>query len=59
LEVPWERARTELSLAQAYVASGNGTKAAPAARAALETFSALVAPVEIERAAALVAQASE
>jgi class 3 adenylate cyclase len=59
LEVPWERARTELSLAEAYVANGNGAEAATAARAALETFSALGAPAEIERAAALVAEAGE
>ncbi|MDQ2933838.1 MAG: hypothetical protein M3R49_02460, partial [Chloroflexota bacterium] len=59
LEVPWERARTELSLAQAYLAAGSGTKAATTVRAALETFSALGAQVEIEHAAALRAQASE
>ena len=57
LEVPWERARTEVSLAGAYLLSGNRTLAATAARAALETFRALGAPIEIEHAAALVAQA--
>jgi len=59
LEVPWERARTELSLAQAYLAAGRGAEAAKLAQAALETFTALSAPVELERAAALIAQASE
>ena len=63
LEVPWERARTELSLTRAFLAAGRETaataKAATAAKAAFETFSALGAPVEIEHATALVAQASE
>jgi class 3 adenylate cyclase len=58
LEVPWERARTELSLAQAYLAEGDGPGAATAARSALETFGGLDAPVETEDAAALVARAS-
>jgi hypothetical protein len=56
LEVPWERARTELSLAQAYLAADRGTEAAAAA---LETFTALRAAVETERATALAIQARE
>ncbi|MEO8230202.1 MAG: hypothetical protein ABI628_10640 [Chloroflexota bacterium] len=59
LEVPWERARTELWLGEAYLAAGDPAEAATAARSALETFRALGAQVEVERAAALVAQASE
>jgi class 3 adenylate cyclase len=59
LEVPWERARTELSLARAYLAAGRGTEAATVVGAALETFSALGAQVEIEHATALVAQVGE
>jgi len=58
LEAPWERARTELSLAEAYLA-GRGTDAAQAAQAALGTFSTLRAPVEAGRATAIAAQASE
>lgn len=59
LEVPWERARTELSLAHAYLASGRGAEAAKTAQAALETFMALRASVEIEQATTLATQASE
>ena len=59
LEVPWERARTELSLAEAYLGAGSRTEAATAARAALETFTALGAPVEIEQATALLARATD
>jgi len=59
LEAPWERARTELSLAQAYLASGRGAEVAKTAQAALETFTALRAPVEIEQATTLATQASE
>ncbi len=59
LEASWERARTELSLGQAYLALGREAGAANAAKAALETFTALRAPVEIERAAALVSQVGE
>lgn len=59
LEVPWERARTDLSLARAYSAVGSGAEAAAAARSAAATFTALRAPVEIEDAAAMIAQAGE
>ena len=59
LEVPWERARTELSLAEAYLGAGSGTEAATAAQAALETFTVLGAPIEIKQAAALLARATE
>jgi len=59
LEAPWERARTELSLAQAYVAAARGAEAAPAAQAALKTFTALHAAVETERATALATPAKE
>ncbi len=59
LEVPWERARTELALAQAYAAAGRGTEAAATARSALATFSSLRAPAEIEQSAAMVARTDE
>ncbi|MEO6058451.1 MAG: hypothetical protein ABIQ05_00575, partial [Candidatus Limnocylindria bacterium] len=59
LEVPWERARTELSLAEAYLGAASRTEAATAAQAALETFTALGAPGEIKQAAALLAQTTE
>ena len=59
LEAPWERARTELSLAEAFLAAARGTDAAEAAQAALKTFTAVRAPIEADQATALAAQTSE
>jgi len=59
LETPWERARTELSLAQAYRGSGRRAETAKTAQAALDTFTALRAPVEIEQATTLATEARE
>ncbi|HUG95815.1 MAG TPA: adenylate/guanylate cyclase domain-containing protein [Pleomorphomonadaceae bacterium] len=55
LEAPWDRARTELSLARAYVAASRVGHAAQTAQAALTTFRQLKAPIEIAEAEALVA----
>ncbi|MEO6295136.1 MAG: adenylate/guanylate cyclase domain-containing protein [Candidatus Limnocylindria bacterium] len=53
LGAAWERARTELTLAEALVAAGRAADAAKLADAALTTFALLPAPVEIERARSL------
>ncbi|MEK6191549.1 MAG: adenylate/guanylate cyclase domain-containing protein [Chloroflexota bacterium] len=58
LEVPWECARTELWLAQAYFAAGRLSESATAAQAALATFRELKAPTEISEAKSLVSAAA-
>jgi class 3 adenylate cyclase len=57
-EAGWERARTEIVLAEALVTAGRTDEAAEAAGAALATLSGLDAPGEIERARELVARSS-
>jgi len=53
LGAAWERARTELTIAEALVAAGRVAEGANMADPALATFSSLPAPVEIERARSL------
>ncbi|MGH2417085.1 MAG: ATP-binding protein [Candidatus Limnocylindria bacterium] len=57
LEAAWERARTELTLAEALATAGRTNEAAEAASSALATLTALDAPVEIARARELLARA--
>jgi class 3 adenylate cyclase len=54
LEAEWDRAGTELIMAEALTAVGRSAEAAEVAQAALATLSVLPAPAEIERAASLV-----
>jgi hypothetical protein len=54
LEAEWDRAGTELIMAEALAAVGRSAEAAEVAQAALATLSVLPAPAEIERAASLV-----
>ena len=56
LEAAWDRARTEIVLADALVAAGRKDEAAEAAGTALATLATLPAPVEIERAKDLLAR---
>jgi hypothetical protein len=56
LGAAWDRARTELVLADALIAAGRNEEAAEAAGAALATVSGLEAPVEIELAKDLLAR---
>jgi class 3 adenylate cyclase/tetratricopeptide (TPR) repeat protein len=53
LEAVWDRARTELIMAEALAAAGRPSDAADVARSAVSTLSALPAPLEIARATAL------
>jgi class 3 adenylate cyclase len=53
LEAVWERARTDLSLAEAHRAAGDSTAAGSAAQAAAEVFRRLSAVDELARAEAL------
>ena len=55
-EAGWERARTEIALAEALMSAGRKDEAAEAAGAALATLSGLDAPIEIEAARELVAR---
>ena len=57
-EAGWERARTEIALAEALISAGRKDEAAEAAGAALATLSGLDAPIEIEGARELVARSS-
>ena len=50
LGAAWERARTELMLAEALFAAGRTAEAANAATAALDTLAVLHAPIETDRA---------
>ena len=50
LEAAWDRARTELVLAEALMAAGRKDEAGEVARSALATVSGLDAPIEIARA---------
>lgn len=59
LEAAWERARTELILADALLASGLHADAAAMAGSALETVAALSAPLETERARDLLGRATK
>jgi class 3 adenylate cyclase/tetratricopeptide (TPR) repeat protein len=53
LEAVWDRAQTELAIAEALAAAGRSDDAAEAAGSALTTFSTFPAPVEAERARVL------
>ena len=53
LEAVWERARTDLALADAHRAAGDQAASATAARAAAEVFSRLGAAGELAQATAL------
>ena len=59
LEAPWERARTEVSLAEAHLSSGDAAAAATSAQAALSTFEGLGASVDSALARELTATARE
>ncbi|MBA3739574.1 MAG: AAA family ATPase [Chloroflexi bacterium] len=56
LEAAWERARTEIALADALLDAGRKEEAAEAAGAALATLSRLDAPLEVERAKGLLSR---
>jgi hypothetical protein len=58
LEAGWERARTEIALASALIATGRTDGAAEAAGAALATISALDAPIENATASDLLSRAA-
>ena len=58
LEAAWDRARTELVLADALIGAARKDEATEAAGAALATVSGLEAPVEIERAKDLLIRSS-